>query len=187
MKRQTPTPLPFLSLALILAATITGDVFGQTATMDATWIPDFSQAEKWADQSRQDIVVVIGADWCAPCHVLKRNMVEYAKSSKTESVQLAYLDFDSNESLAKTFMQGTVVPQVIYLQRIEGDWKPVAVLPRLATAEEIANMIQWTQKELRRSTTSPYVATNSTTPGQNGIERPRPMLPPDPTTGYGVE
>jgi|GEM_PF-6356357 len=107
---------------------------------------DLATAQLRAGENDQDVIVIIGAQWCAPCQTMKNYvMPQVAGRGGLDRLQFAYLDFDQDNEAATALMQGTAVPQVIYLKRKEGTWRPLAAIPKMTEAETVMAMIAWAQ------------------------------------------
>ncbi len=120
-------------------------------------------AQSRATASDQDIIVVVGAEWCEPCQTLKQSVFpQLAAQGKLDGIQFAYVDFDHQRESAMALMQGSMVPQIVYMRRGNSQFQPAAVIPRMAAAEEIGAMIDWVQ----------------TLPQPRPEPLPQPMLPP---------
>ncbi len=125
---------------------------------------DLATAQSIAVTNDQDVIVVIGARWCVPCQTMKNNILpQVAQRGGLERLQFAYVDFDDQNEIATGLMQGTVVPQVVYMNRQSGQWKPLAVIPQMVEADKIIELITWAQSPASREPVPEPT--------------PRPMLP----------
>jgi thiol:disulfide interchange protein len=125
---------------------------------------DLSSAQSIAAANNQDVIVVIGARWCAPCQTMKNYILpQVAQRGGLDQLQFAYVDFDAQNETATALMQGPVVPQVVYMHRQAGQWQSLAVIPRMVEADKVMELIHWAQSPASRQPASEPI--------------PRPMLP----------
>ena len=74
--------------------------------------------------TEKPFIVIIGADWCPGCQVLKRKTVpQVANEGGFKGIGVAYVDYDRDAKLAKQLMKGTTIPQVIRFQRNGNKWE----------------------------------------------------------------
>ena len=73
--------------------------------------------------TKRPFIVIVGADWCYACQILKRKTVlEVANEGGFKGIGVAYVDYDRDAKLAKQLMKGTSIPQVIRFQRHGNKW-----------------------------------------------------------------
>ncbi len=53
-------------------------------------------------ESKERILVVIGADWCGSCHIMRRILKELA-ARRRGHLNIGWLDIDTNEQIAKEY------------------------------------------------------------------------------------
>lgn len=121
---------------------------------------NFATAERAAIESGRDLLVLVGASWCGPCHTVRDQVIpEIAAQGGLARLEFAWVDFDEQTSLARALMHGNTVPQIIYLRHDGNRWNRLALIPQQADAAKVLEMIRWVQA------LPPPV-------------RPAPMLPP---------
>lgn len=122
---------------------------------------DLATAQSAALVNGQDVIVLIGAKWCAPCQTMKNYiMPQVAHQGGLEQLPFAYIDFDTQNETATALMQGTMVPQLVYLRHQSGQWKSLAVLHGQVEPSQVMELITSVQQvettaELHQSAASP--------------------------------
>ena len=102
-----------VALAFLMAVTA-----GEKKSLDDESALAVSQKE------RKPLVVLIGAPWCASCHVMKRDTIEpMMKSGKLENVVVTFVDKDVQPELAQQLMKGETLPQIVVFAKQPGGWK----------------------------------------------------------------
>jgi len=85
-------------VALFLAALTMGNIYN-------TYPP----AKAASDKTKENLIVVIGASWCAPCRKMHSEIE--ANASKYSGVNIAFVDY--NSVWGKRLYSGSSVPAVI--------------------------------------------------------------------------
>ncbi len=84
----------------------------------------YREAYKEALESERPLIVLIGAQWCPHCHVMKpRVTAELAKNGTAQRVVFAYVDLDRQPALARQLMSGNSVPQLVSYQKVATGWR----------------------------------------------------------------
>ncbi len=79
----------------------------------------FEQAYRMAVEFDQPLLIVVGAEWCPACLVLKDQVIpQVEQTGALDNVVYFYVDFDRQQSLARKWMKGNMVPQLI-----RADWQ----------------------------------------------------------------
>lgn len=103
--------------ALITAALIQNSIF-------ATAAQDLMAAAKRSAENGKPLVVLVGADWCRACRLMKNEvMPKVAKAGGLKGVEFAYLDVDRDRRLAKRLLRGASIPQMVRFDRTPSGWK----------------------------------------------------------------
>jgi thiol:disulfide interchange protein len=108
------TSMVHVALALLLA--VTGN------NTDARG--DYDAACARAAHEKKPLLVLVGADWCAACQIMKRETLEpMAGSGELSDVIVTVVDKDARPELAEQLMRGTTLPQVVVFTQDEKGWK----------------------------------------------------------------
>lgn len=85
---------------------------------------DYQSAYQRSLETGRPLVVLVGADWCPACRVMKNEVVpKIAATGGMRDVEYAYVDFDRQRALASQLLQGTAIPQMVRFQRTQEGWK----------------------------------------------------------------
>lgn len=85
---------------------------------------DYATAYKEMTETGRPLVVLIGADWCPGCRVMKQAaMPELEKQGGLSNVAYAYVNADHQSKLAGKLMQGTSIPQLILYHKTPSGWQ----------------------------------------------------------------
>lgn len=82
--------------------------------------------ENYNDSIANDkpLVVVVGADWCDSCRVIKRHiMPQILRKFTNRHFNYAEVDSDEERYLAKKILVGESIPQTIIYYKYNGEWK----------------------------------------------------------------
>jgi len=86
--------------------------------------PSYEVAYQQASAENKPLLVIVGADWCAACKLLKSQTIEPMESNgKLEDVVVTVVDKDARPELAQQLMQGTTLPQLVVFAKAESGWK----------------------------------------------------------------
>ncbi len=85
---------------------------------------DYATAYKETAETGRPLVVLIGADWCPGCRLMKHAaMPELEKKGGLSNVSYAYVNADHQSKLAGKLMQGSSIPQLILYHKTDAGWK----------------------------------------------------------------
>lgn len=102
-----------LSLAAILQAAVL-----------STGATTYAEAHQQNAETGRPLVVLIGADWCPHCVVMKRSTVpQLASRGWMQRVAFAEVNSDREGALAQQLMQGGPIPQLIMFHRTADGWQ----------------------------------------------------------------
>ena len=88
----------------------------------------YEAAFKKADKEKKPLVIVVGAEWCVSCLIMKRETMQpMQKDGQLDKVVVTYVDKDQNPELAEKLMKGPTLPQVIVFNKKDGKWKRVSL------------------------------------------------------------
>ncbi len=84
--------------------------------------PPYETAYQKAQEEHKPLLIVVGAEWCAACKILKAQTIDPMQSSgKLQDVVVTVLDKDERPELAQQLMQGSSLPQLIVFAK-GGRW-----------------------------------------------------------------
>lgn len=87
---------------------------------------DYATAYKEAMAAKKPLMVVVGAEWCPACNVLKSTTIQpMLNTGDLDDVSVALIDRDAEPELAKQLTQGeNMLPQIIvFTQTDSGQWE----------------------------------------------------------------
>ncbi len=111
---------------------------------------DYDSAYKEAVSGNKPLMVVVGAEWCPACNVLKNTTINpMVRTGELDQVSVALVDKDKNPELVKQLTKGEkMLPQIIVFTPTKTGWtrrklmgyqpkQPVRNLVRIATTPKI--------------------------------------------------
>lgn len=76
-----------------------------------------------AVQGEKPLLVLVTAQWCPPCQVMKSTTIpELLRKDSFSSFHYATVDLDKEESLARQLIGTRGLPQLIMFEQVEGKW-----------------------------------------------------------------
>jgi thioredoxin-like negative regulator of GroEL len=97
----------------------------------------YTAAFKLAQESDKPMLVLVTADWCAPCQVLKSNTLPELKAKNAfKDFYFAQVNYDVEGLLAERLIGDQGMPQLIMYQKIDGKW----VKRNLAGVQTVASV-----------------------------------------------
>ncbi|HEV7281868.1 MAG TPA: thioredoxin family protein [Pirellulaceae bacterium] len=95
----------------------------QLCSLVATAQP-YDQAYAEMEKSGRPLLVLVTAEWCPACHVMKDATLEkLAERGTLSKVEFAEVDLDQDPELAKKLMKGKSIPQLILFAKAPAGWK----------------------------------------------------------------
>jgi len=102
-----------LSLAVILQASI-------LAAGDDT----YAEAHAATTKTGKPMVVLVGAEWCAPCQTMKKTVIPQVKRhGLLGRVAFAVVNLDRDRELAQRLTSGGPIPQLIMYRKAGDGWR----------------------------------------------------------------
>ncbi len=84
---------------------------------------DFDGAIRRSEKSGKPVLVLLGADWCRGCRVMKKTVIpKLAQQGGLENVEYVYLDVDRQPKLADQLLRGNSIPQLVELRKTADGW-----------------------------------------------------------------
>lgn len=84
--------------------------------------PSYQDAYKEAVEKDMPLVVLVGADWCPHCRVMKSALKKMAKDGELDKVAVGLVNYDRETRLAKQLLTSTTIPELIVFRRRDGKW-----------------------------------------------------------------
>jgi thioredoxin-like negative regulator of GroEL len=104
-------------LNLVLAAVM------QTSVLGAEPL-SYDDAYRASRAEGKPLVVLVGADWCGACRVLKNSALpQVAKDSVFGEVAFTVVDTDKDRELAQQVMDPGTIPQLIMYHKTAEGWQ----------------------------------------------------------------
>ena len=97
----------------------------QTALFAATPVPaTYSEAHRQMTESGRPIVVLVGADWCPACKVMKNTALPQAQQrGALDKVAFAEVNTDHEGALARELTGGGSIPQLVMFHKTNSGWQ----------------------------------------------------------------
>ena len=84
---------------------------------------DYFTAYKNAQEGNRPMLVLVTAEWCPPCKVMKSTTIpQLMKRNAFSQFHYATVDLDAEERLAKQLIGDRGVPQLIMFEKQNGQW-----------------------------------------------------------------
>ena len=84
---------------------------------------DYKTAYERAQQGDKPLLVLITAEWCPPCQVMKKTTIpELMQRDAFKEFHYSTVDLDKEEKLARQLIGDRGVPQLIMYEKQEGKW-----------------------------------------------------------------
>ena len=94
-----------------------------TNNLNAQQSVDYKTAYQRAVQGDKPLLVLITAEWCPPCQVMKKTTIpELMQKKAFKGFHYATVDLDKEQTLARQLIGNRGVPQIIMYQKHEGKW-----------------------------------------------------------------
>jgi thioredoxin 1 len=98
-----------------------------------------SNFQKEVLESTAPVLVEFGAEWCGTCHILAP-ILEELKSEFRESIKMAKIDVDKNQTITKRF--GVVeLPTILFFKYGDCVDHIIGALPKVYIKEKIQHTI----------------------------------------------
>ncbi len=108
----------------------------------------YDQAFAENAKSGKPLVVLVGAEWCGACRVMKNtSLPQVSQDDVFQEVAFTVVDTDKQQEIAKQVMQGGSIPQLIMFHRTSEGWQT----QRLVGAQSPANIIKFLREGVKNS------------------------------------
>ncbi len=134
-----------VALALMLAVTL--------ATNEVS--DEYDAACAKAEKEKKPLLVLVGANWCASCQVMKKETIEPMKGSgELDDVVVAVVDKDARPELAEQLMRGSTLPQVVMFKQDADGWKRYS-LTGMQSKSRLRELISRVREPVRQTAARP--------------------------------
>ena len=84
----------------------------------------FQQAYRQSVSTGRPLVVLLGADWCPGCRVMKTNILPtIAKAGGLANVEFVYINIDHQRRLVEKLTRSKAIPQLICFRKTPAGWE----------------------------------------------------------------
>lgn len=92
-------------------------------SMMVTGAETYAEAHRDATQTGRPMVVMVGAEWCAACKQMERDVLpEVRKQQVFKEVSFAKVDLDKERKLGEQLTKGGPIPQIIMYRKSRRGW-----------------------------------------------------------------
>jgi thiol-disulfide isomerase/thioredoxin len=120
----------------------------QTVVLSASPTMTYEQAYAETEKTGKPLVVLIGADWCGACRVMKNTALpQVAQDAVFNDVAFTTVNTDTQKDIVKQVMQGGSIPQLVMFQRDGDKWTQ----QRLVGAQSPTAIIQFLRAGVKNS------------------------------------
>ena len=110
------------------------------------------------------MVVMVSAEWCGACQVMKREVVPQIKEKGLlKKVSFAIVDLDKQRKLGQTLTHGGPIPQLLMYRKAPDGWR----LSRLIGRQSTSDVVSFIDRGLKRDET-----VNAKIAGQHKNDKP---------------
>lgn len=84
---------------------------------------DYKTAYQRSQQDERPLLVLVSAEWCPPCRMMKQNTIPaMVDNNKFSNVHFATVDLDRNPVDARNLIGDRGVPQLVLYEKQDGVW-----------------------------------------------------------------
>lgn len=107
----------------------------------------YAEAHRVSTETGRPLVVMVGAEWCPACRVMKSDILpRVEESGALEGVAFAFVDYDEETKLARQFISGGPIPQLLMYRRAGKEWR----VRRLVGQQSVEKVEGFLAEGLRR-------------------------------------
>ena len=137
------------TLVLILVFLLIGSIASCVVKAEEPngYFGKYKDVSAHARTTGETVFVIVSADWCGPCKVLKKHIKDLKTSGQLGATRFAVVDIDKERSIAKALMgsHGSV-PQLLSLKwdSEKGEWRASKIIG--CPSKEY--LTKWLKKEI---------------------------------------
>ncbi len=99
-------------------------VIAAISGMNTSEPTDYKTAFNLAQQDDKPLLVLVTAEWCPPCRMMKQTTIpRLIESNKFKDVHFATVDLDRNSTDARNLIGSRGVPQLVIYEKQNEAWK----------------------------------------------------------------
>ena len=96
----------------------------------------YASAQKECIKTGKPILILVGAEWCPPCQVMKKTIIPEAfKRGLLKNVLFSYVNVDEDKELTKQLIAGASIPQLVFYYKESGQWHRVSLIGQKSVDE----------------------------------------------------
>lgn len=93
------------------------------AALMASESEDYAEAHKNVTETGRPMVIMVGADWCPACEVMKQSVIPQVKQHGVlRKVAYAVVNLDRERELGRQLTGGGPIPQLIMYRKTSDGW-----------------------------------------------------------------
>lgn len=132
----------------------------------------YTEARRQTEETGRPLVVIVGAEWCPACQVMKNSVLPQVRENGTlRKVAFAAVDLDRESKLGKNLIGSGPIPQLIMFRKNGESWMRRKLIggQSVATVERFIEdgvALNDRAKATAEGPTSPSTASSEGTPAQ---------------------
>ncbi len=108
----------------------------------------YREAFREASVTGKPLLLLVGADWCHHCVVVKQELLpKLEKSGLLDRVAFAYVDYDRDSRLAGQLMSGRFLPEMVMFTKGPDGWE----VTRLSGGTSLGQLERFVKAGLHKS------------------------------------
>jgi len=109
----------------------------------------YSEAYQKSLDTGRPLVVLLGAEWCPACLVMKHTTIpQISKDGALNSVEFVYIDVDRQPDLANRLALARSLPQLIRFEKKSDTWARTSLIGA-QTVETVATFVKGASPEVK--------------------------------------
>ena len=98
------------------------------AAIVATGSHNYAEAHRLTAETGRPLVVLVGADWCPACQVMKNSTMPGLAQGVLNKVAFAVVNTDQESAIAQQIMTPGVIPQLVMYRKTITGWRRDALV-----------------------------------------------------------
>lgn len=102
----------------------------------------YGEALQASQKNGKPLLVLVSAPWCPACQVMKNTVLKPMEDKgELKGIEWATVNIDNEASLARKFMKGSSIPQLIMFEKTDKGWRRTHYVG-VQSAEKIDAMVR---------------------------------------------